>query len=252
MSETSPLAAPEYWSVMSWAPDHTGANAVLAMPRFRPMNAPKSPLAVAVSMSPRVVQLTPLARRNPAMVSLLAVALWIVPSQSWFDPTVATTLTSAMLAAYLPSITPASTFSTSSAFTLLVCVSVNSVRFDIVSNPVMSAVFSFAPVSPTKMVRSIFSVIAPRRSRPIASAKPGNRALSSIEYVARTLDRVGLISVTVAVMVASVDACVRPRWTGFAVEPKSGYAVTPGPTDGICTPSCAAAVSLNNRSIQLD
>ena len=70
------------------------------------MNAPKSPLAVLMSISPRLIHDNPATRKNAAKVMLSAAEFMTVSSHSLQAPTLVTTRRSPRPMAWIPSTCP--------------------------------------------------------------------------------------------------------------------------------------------------
>ena len=157
-------------------------------------------------MPPRTCQLNPLPAMICAMEALLpVVALGIVLVQTLLAPTDRTNRRSPIPAAYWPSTRPANSEITPVVRTLFAWVIVNSVMPAVVK-PTMSPAFGLAVASPRNTALSTASTTAPRRSRVIASSRPGSRMASSTLNIVWTAWRFGFNSVTPTVYAALVAA----------------------------------------------
>ena len=112
--------------------------------------------------------------------------------------------------------------------TLFVCVSVNS-EIAAVCNPTTSAAAAVGVASPLKMVASIPSTNAERKSRCKASSRPGPiRCTSSMLKIALTLFRFGFISVMPMVQAAAAAAPLLSSCVALAPAVVTGKLATPG------------------------
>ena len=94
------------------------------------------------------------------------------------------------------------------------------------------------------------SIRAARRSRRSASSRPGNLAISSTEKIARTLPRLGFISVVATVQAPAAVASLRSCWAPLGPVLVTGNDATPVGTDRMVIPTRLAAAWANRRSSQ--